>query len=124
MRYIIGLLSLSLMLGACGGGSGSDSSFQEILARGLFLSSITGVPVPGVSLRVQETGESVETDENGEFELRFPTGVTPVLIQIGDTASNTLTYPVPQERAEYELTIGPDARSGSYFYIDYRTAAG
>jgi hypothetical protein len=79
---LITLLFVALLAGAgCGGGTrgtgigegaGSSAVSQRTGSiRGVVLDS-TGMPAAGVQITLLENGDSVTTDENGEFELRLP----------------------------------------------------
>ena len=61
------VLLCALLLSACGGGS-SGTGIQGASYQGT-VADATGSPLAGVTLTVQETGESVTTDSEGHFDL-------------------------------------------------------
>lgn len=89
MRYGAGLLSL-LLLPLC-------ALAQPVSLSGRVLESGTDRPLPGVTLRLPESGLSVRSDDAGRYRLDFETGAAQLQLEIHDEGrheARTLTLPV------------------------------
>ena len=52
---------------------------QDTIVKGSVLDGVTGEPIPDVTITIEETGQFVKTDPNGEFQ--FP-GIVPLGEQV------------------------------------------
>lgn len=67
---------------------------QDTIVKGSVLDGTTGEPIPGVTITVEETGQLVKTDANGEFQ--FP-GIVPLgeqVLKVEKIDYETKRYPI------------------------------
>lgn len=67
---------------------------QDTIVKGSVLDATTGGPIPDVTITIEETGQSITTDGNGEFQ--FP-GIVPLgeqVLKIEKQGYETKRYPI------------------------------
>jgi hypothetical protein len=67
---------------------------QNTIVKGSVLDGTTGEPIPGVTITIEETGQVVKTDANGEFQ--FP-GIVPLgeqVLKVEKIDYETKRYPI------------------------------
>nr|WP_321228912.1 carboxypeptidase regulatory-like domain-containing protein [uncultured Psychroserpens sp.] len=67
---------------------------QDTIVKGSVLDGVTGEPIPDVTITIEETGQFVKTDPNGEFQ--FP-GIVPLgeqVLKIEKQGYETKRYPI------------------------------
>ena len=67
---------------------------QDTIVKGSVLDGTTGEPIPDVTITIEETGQSIKTDANGEFQ--FP-GIVPLgeqVLKVEKKGYETKRYPI------------------------------
>ena len=67
---------------------------QETIVKGSVLDGTSGEPIPDVTITIEETGQTVKTDANGEFQFK---GIVPLgeqVLKVEKTGYVTKRYPI------------------------------
>ena len=67
---------------------------QETIVRGSVLDGITGEPIPDVTITIEETGQSVNTDANGEFQFQSLVPLGEQMLKVEKVGYVTKRYPI------------------------------
>ncbi|MBO6607676.1 carboxypeptidase regulatory-like domain-containing protein [Psychroserpens sp.] len=71
------------------------SSFaQQTLIKGSVLDGVTGEPIPDVTITIEETGQSVKSDANGEFQFSANVPLGEQVLRIEKVDYVTKRYPI------------------------------
>ena len=71
------------------------SSFaQQTIIKGSVLDGVTGEPIPDVTITIEETGQSVKTDSNGEFQFGTNVPLGEQVLRIEKVDYVTKRYPI------------------------------
>ena len=67
---------------------------QETIVRGSVLDGITGEPIPDVTITIEETGLSANTDANGEFQFQSSVPLGEQMLKVEKVGYVTKRYPI------------------------------
>jgi hypothetical protein len=67
---------------------------QDTIVKGSVLDGVTGDPVPGVTVTIEETGQFVKTDANGEFQFKTIVPLGEQVLKIEKVDYITKRYPI------------------------------
>jgi hypothetical protein len=67
---------------------------QETIVKGSVLDGTTGEPIPDVTITIEETGQTVKTDANGEFQFKSIVPLGEQVLKVEKTGYVTKRYPI------------------------------
>ncbi|MEH6536954.1 MAG: TonB-dependent receptor [Psychroserpens sp.] len=67
---------------------------QETIIKGSVLDGTTGEPIPDVTITIEETSQSVETDANGEFQFKTIVPLGEQVLKVEKEGFVTKRYPI------------------------------
>ena len=85
------LVCLIGSIAGCGGGSAGTGTGEQLYSG--TISNTQGSPVPHATVTIEETGDSAQTDPNGEFTIVSEPDLTNVTLLV-ETAKGTTKVPV------------------------------
>nr|WP_321233668.1 TonB-dependent receptor [uncultured Psychroserpens sp.] len=67
---------------------------QDTIVKGSVLDGTTGEPIPDVTITIEETGQSVNTDANGEFQFTSIVPLGEQVLKVEKVGYTTKRYPI------------------------------
>lgn len=119
VQHLFGLTALALFLAGCGGGTTGTGGIRPTGIEGKLL-SLTGSPVPGATITVNQTGDSGITDALGQFALEAALASGSALTLSVDTADTTALVEagvIPEDVEVVELTLQINETQGTVTII-------
>ena len=133
LRWLLtpALAILLISLSACGGGSVSTEGNYTRVLRGV-VSDSSSQPLPDCEISVTETGDTVRSDTDGAFEIRFSSSssVVELLVRNQETEGIVTLENIPAGEQIIEVSLRVDSDNGQIVvtsldirYIDETPAA-
>ena len=73
---------------------------QDTIVKGSVLDGTTGEPIPDVTITIEETGQSVKTDANGEFQFKTIVPLGEQVLKVEKSGYVTKRYPIVVNEGE------------------------
>ncbi len=114
------------VLTSCGGGGTSGSGSPTIRLLSGYIHSAPGIPLPGVTVTIEETGDSSLTDDAGLF--RITTSLAPgdihLFLESGDFEGSTVVNDIPEGVTEVVVDLSVNLDTALVQVVSVRVIVG